>query len=145
MSCSRELTVTTIFSCHSIQYHSACTVNNLSVYFHRCRMSNLEWQLITCLVSTAWEGTCSSHVTEHWQQVPEHWLLLPVQNSWEANPLPIDKPSLGEHPQIDMPCASTSAYQLVVCSLCFSSSEGRTNGSLQRCHWPFHIHFSKPS
>lgn len=63
MSCSRELSVTTIFSCHSIQSHPARTVNNLSVYFHReHHMSELEWQLITCTVCIAQERICNSHV-----------------------------------------------------------------------------------
>ena len=63
MPCSRELSVTTIFSCHSIQYHLACAVNNLSAYFCRgCHMSKLEWQLITPIVCIAQERICNSHV-----------------------------------------------------------------------------------
>lgn len=65
MSYSQELSVTTIFSCHGIQYHLAGTVNNLSVYFHRRRfMSKLEWQLIACTVCIAPARACSSHVRE---------------------------------------------------------------------------------
>lgn len=61
MSYSQELSVTTIFSCHAIQYHLACTVNNLSVYFHRGRpMSELEWQLIACTLCIPPARACSS-------------------------------------------------------------------------------------
>lgn len=63
MSYSQELSVTTIFSCHGIQYHLACTVNNLSVYFHRGRpMSEFEWQLIACTVCIAPARISSSPV-----------------------------------------------------------------------------------
>ena len=63
MPCSGELSVTTIFSCQTIQYHLACTVNNSYVYFRRAHhMNELEWQLITCIVCIAQERFCNSLV-----------------------------------------------------------------------------------
>lgn len=63
LSCSWELSVTTIFSWHSIRYHLACTVNNLSVYFCRGHhMSKLEWQLITRTSCIPQERICNSHM-----------------------------------------------------------------------------------
>lgn len=91
MSCSRELSVTTIFSCHSIPYHLAFTVNNLSVYFRRGRhMSKFEWQLITCIVCIDQERICNSHVIGV--------LVTAAAAGQLRSEHAIDKLSLGEHP-----------------------------------------------